>query len=164
MKRSALYPLAIAVALLGGGCHPGLTGSAREALVDSEEMEIFTLNPAPQVDDDPHPAAAKDLLHNHRILGRAQVTDPGERAELGRLIDRSTRRFADGEAIADCFSPRHALRVERGGVTIDILICYQCANVHVYGKGWERDLGTRDIQSRVDPIFAAHGLQPVPRL
>ena len=156
------------VALLGavslGGCSAGLSGAARATLLHAEQMEIFTVDPAPQIDGNPHPAPASQLFHEHQILGRAEVTDAGERARLGRIVDGSTHRFEEGAAVPDCFSPRHGVRVRRGATQVDLLICYQCSNVHVYAPGGERDLATRDVQGKVDPIFAAHGLKPAPRL
>ncbi|XAM01067.1 hypothetical protein OT109_06695 [Phycisphaeraceae bacterium D3-23] len=65
-----------------------------------------------------------ELFHDYPILGHVDLTGTPEGAHLARLIEQARDRPQG--LIAGCFTPRHALRVVRGGVTVDYVVCFEC--------------------------------------
>jgi hypothetical protein len=46
-----------------------------------------------------------------------------------KLLAELRQSLVNRHAAAKCFEPRHMIRVERKGETIDVLICFDCSNL-----------------------------------
>jgi hypothetical protein len=66
------------------------------------------------------------------VVREKELTDPGERAELVRILYRG---MAEQKVGARCFVPHHALRAVRGGKTLDLVLCFTCQWVHIHHNG-----------------------------
>lgn len=58
-----------------------------------------------------------------------------------------------------CFLPRHGIHAVRNGQTVDILICFECAQAYSYSSFGKKGVSTGDgAQSVFEQIFAEAGL------
>ncbi len=48
---------------------------------------------------------------------------------------KSVFDFVSDAYVIECFNPRHGLRLQIGGRTIDFLICFECQQVEAKGFG-----------------------------
>ncbi len=110
------------------------TGSAKQkfkmpektlaALEQAEKFELLSLYPYP-----PEKKSPTDF-HGWKVLGRTQIKDKQTREQLIAAFKRSVEEN-DGYAAA-CFDPRHGIRVQYQGKTVDWVICCECAQVREY--------------------------------
>lgn len=90
------------------------------------------------------------LLHGWSVIKACPIDDRRTREEI---LDAFEAGVADhqGGIPVDCFRPRHAIRIEHGGVTTDHLICFQCSNWMTWtddeqaGGGDTSDTGRRTL-------------------
>jgi hypothetical protein len=121
-------PLAAAVlacAALPAGAKEMLPDAARAALTKADQLELYSLDPSKEDDKD------KDAFHGYKVLGKTTVkADDARKA----LADAVLKGVADSDgAIAKCFDPRHGVRAVYDGKTYDLVICFQCSQIHTYG-------------------------------
>lgn len=84
-------------------------------------------------DPDPREGLLQDqLFHNIPILGQIDLTGTETGKHLADLMELQENNI-NGD-MAECFWPRHALRVVRGDVTTDYVICFQCNAYDIYTK------------------------------
>ena len=80
-------------------------------------------------------------FHQYPIQKVRAVDDPAEARRVVEAVVRGIRRKAAG---AKCFEPHHALRITRGAQHVDVVICYSCNQVEVWGidpeGNWERSV------------------------
>jgi hypothetical protein len=101
-----------------------LSPEAASVLHAPENTILYYLNPDSKRD-------TNDItLHGFKIL--KQVTLEGKQAVMAsEAFEEAIFQGRDGVQ-ADCFDPRHALRVKANGQTYDFLLCYQCGALEVY--------------------------------
>jgi hypothetical protein len=68
------------------------------------------------------------------ILGKVEVTNKNDRDKLVAKLQEAVAR-PDGPA-ANCFWPRHAILAVENGQTLEIVICFQCRQYMLNGKGF----------------------------
>jgi hypothetical protein len=147
---------AIAIALLSVGCTGSALGPESAELEGSERMQIYALHPYPH-DDEGKPHASSDDFHGYRVLGQAAIADAREREGLAALLERAASE-SPGH-VAKCFNPRHGLRAEKAGATVDFVICFECLQMKVMRGGNERGVAIgRDPESGFDAALTRHGL------
>jgi len=119
--------------------------SAAEDLADSEDEEERALAKQPH-------------FHGHAVLGRKTLEDAAARERLVTLLAEGIAR--SGDDVADCFFPRHGVRLQGAGHTIDLVICYECLQMNVYGLDEAQgSANTSDVvEPRVSALYEAHGL------
>ena len=61
------------------------------------------------------------------------MTDATQREKLVAVLRKGTTEH-DG-TFANCFNPRHGIRVASGGMTTDLVICFECLWVEVHRDG-----------------------------
>lgn len=131
------------------------SAKAIEALFSGlNSVELFALDPSyRQKDDDPAPK-----LSRWKITARATLADPKAIARLGSAIAGGIRE-SDG-ATARCFNPRHALRFQKDGKDVTVIICFECLQASVEGaadiKGF---ITTGRPEPAFDDVFAAAGIK-----
>ena len=130
-----------------------LAADWRGLLECADRFEIVALDPSVQARQKP---GAR--WHDWPVLG-TKVLDA--RAAQHELLGLVYQGIEHGDAIAKCFDPRHGIRATWQGQTVDLLICYECLQVHVYaGEGHEPTvLATADtVEPRVSALFRRFGL------
>jgi hypothetical protein len=76
---------------------------------------------------------ATESFHGRPVLGKVEIKSAESRSEIVQALKRSTQDLDHGGA--DCFWPRHGLRVEKDGETTDYVICFECYWIKVYIGG-----------------------------
>src|SRR5437763_12282928 len=93
------------------------------ALNEASKSVLYSLEPMTEA----NPPGPK--LHGFKILGKTIL----DQKKTIAAINAFKAAISDcGRSSMACFDPRHALRVTRGGRTYDLLLCYECQNLHVY--------------------------------
>ncbi|MCA8939315.1 MAG: hypothetical protein KDB07_05895, partial [Planctomycetes bacterium] len=114
----------------------------RRVLEFPESVELLTLDPEEL--DEARFRASKEyaeaqmakVFHNYRVLGRAELGND----EAGRAISAIYRGIDESDGVtAECFNPRHGLRAIRDGVTVELLICFECRYALVYVNNKQED-------------------------
>jgi hypothetical protein len=91
---------------------------------------------------DPHlnEEALPEDFHQYKVLGKKEVTDPGDRKELLNKLAESVRQ--NSGQVAACFNPRHGVRFKDNDKQIDLVICFECNSAQVYGTAVDKILLT----------------------
>ena len=122
-------------------------------------MTLYALYPYPVENGKLSPQ--KERLHKWGILGRAQIKDADEQRKLVEAIYR--RLEAEGAGPAACFNPRHTITVEKGARRIDLVICFECTWIYIYGGSssgkTNRLLFSQSVSPVFDALFKKHGLK-----
>lgn len=117
----------VGLALLGGSA----TLSAQDgknklpddvvALLTKNEFELISLAPNEEKD--------KDGFHNYKVLVKMLVkTDEDRKTIVEALV-----KGMEGKIVAArCFIPRHGIRATKDGKTVDLVICFECSQMHLY--------------------------------
>jgi hypothetical protein len=96
-----------------------------------------------------------------RILGQTEL----DSEDAGQLISTFTRAVNNGEKVGvACFQPHHAIRVEKGGATLDILICFKCMNYLVLPGGGYNNvhmIGKKEMEGAWRATVRKHGLRDI---
>lgn len=104
-----------------------------EALDAPDTFTVFSLEPALLAADATKGKPPAETFHGHAVLGQTEVKDAVTRR---RLVGAFNRGVSDHDgSIAACFIPHHGLRVQKGRHTVDLVICFKCAQVEVYVDG-----------------------------
>ncbi len=107
-------------------------GALWPAMLDADEFEVLSLDPASQRDRPPthqrdEPAGP---FHGWKVLGATPVSDREARRRLLAALERGVE---DSDGVeAKCFEPRHGLRARGPGVAVDLVICFRCSSVRCY--------------------------------
>ena len=102
-----------------------LPDAAENALSTGTDFVLFSLDPEEQENRDESVG-----FHGWKVLGSTPIQDQGTRTKLLTAF-RSGAEENDGSA-ADCFDPRHGIRVKHDGKTFDFVICFTCYSVVWY--------------------------------
>ena len=73
-------------------------------------------------------AAEGDRIRGYPIKAKRVVDGKDAAPVRGRLLDPKTY----GGPIAKCFNPRHAVRAEKDGEVVELIICFECNHMYVY--------------------------------
>jgi hypothetical protein len=96
--------------------------SVRQLLSKSERLELLSLDPHHWEGEGPR-------FHRYRILGSTTLT--GDAANrLVSALEESASEPMFGPA--NCFLPRHGLRIMADRSRVDLVICFQCNSARVY--------------------------------
>lgn len=100
---------------------------------------------------------AAENFHGYAVLGKTQIDTMSHQLELKSAFIRAMAR-AKG---ADCFSPRHGLRAELDGKTVDVVISFECEKFLVYSENEEGGGGvhSRDLESPFNQILKNAGIE-----
>ena len=169
-SATGLCSLAVSAALLFGiGCTqatplPALGASLAtdtvEILAAPDAMVIYALHPHRLPgQSDPESAILADTFHDFVIIGEAAVPETSVRRRVLELVDEGVSQHNGISAL--CFTPRHGVRVQKGESTVDLVICYECFSLKIYGPGGHTGQALTDsaVSNRLTEIFEAHGLE-----
>ncbi len=117
------------------------------------EKELKGRRPAAEIE-------ALPKLDGYCVLDSTPVS-----SEEGRLlIDSFLGSVKAGkEEVVMCFRPHHAIRVERGTQTVELLVCFECYNYKVNPNGGDGDvqLGDAAAEQSWRSLVAKYGLEDI---
>jgi hypothetical protein len=107
---------------LGEGKIPG---KSKAILERADQFQLLSLEPGFQRESKP------DDFHGYKVLGDTPIRDAETRK---RIVAAFEKGIAENSGmIAACFNPRHGISATRNGQQADFVICFECAQFHVYG-------------------------------
>lgn len=132
--RRALIILALLAIVVGGVAfyvlypHGGkLPPEVMTALKESEQMTLYSIDFHAFEESSPHDIR----FHGNRVLGETVISNAETRGQVARIIQKGVKAW-DGSIYA-CFDPRHGLRVIHGAAVYDLLVCFECQGVEIFG-------------------------------
>ena len=123
-----------------------------EVLANADRFELLSLEPAGG------PTEEAGHFWGWRVIGSVVVTATDRDALLSAL----ERGIAEnGGWVAACFIPRHGILAARGASSIDLVVCFECAQVYLYQDGrWAGSvLVAGSPQPLFDQVLSAAGVQ-----
>ena len=90
-----------------------------------KSVEFYSLEPGR---DD----TKESIFHGFPILDKKQLTDKKHVETIVKYLYKSINQ-SEG-AIAECFFPRHGLKIKSKNEEIDLVICFECLQMRVYAK------------------------------
>ena len=104
-----------------------------EALDAPDAFVLFSLEPTPIAVAGVQGKPPADTFHGHTVLGKTEIKDAVTRR---RLVGAFNGGVGDHDgSVAACFIPHHGMRVLKGKHSVDLVICFKCAQVYVYVDG-----------------------------
>ena len=76
------------------------------------------------------PESTETSFHGFKILGK---TEPAGN-EQQQLLRELYKGIEQGSSPKSCFEPRHGISATRGSETVDLVICFECAHIEVWGR------------------------------
>lgn len=149
MPRRLTLPAAFGLVLLAG-CGGTPAGGLP---ADPDQLVVYSLDgPAHfKSEGELTPEQAKgEVLHGYPVLGKVDVADPARRREVVAAVAAAVRGAGTQ---AKCFNPRHAVRTVAAGVTVDVVICFECGNYQGYRNGTRAPGPTPGISSAANPLL-----------
>ena len=128
-----------------------LPDAARAIVESADQIEILPLEPA--LIRQP----AKGDFYGYRVLGKKAITNPAIRKRLVSALEKGIEEN-QGE-IAACFNPRHGIHATRNGKFQDLVICFECRQVELYGQVENRALVSHSPQHVFDEVLRDAGIQ-----
>lgn len=119
-------PLLIAVNLLGG-----CGGPSQVVSTTPQKMTLYSIDPMSIYDD--KKVEQREKFHGYAVLGKVEITDAVKRTELAAALNESISKRGVNQY--KCFEPRHGVIAIDGDETKEFVICFECRNVQIYGKG-----------------------------
>ncbi|MFT5190048.1 MAG: hypothetical protein ACI957_003080 [Verrucomicrobiales bacterium] len=127
----------------GGPGRLGSLGPLEAPLLKGSDLTLYALTPSPPnlvkgiagEEVSTPPVAADRLMHGFLIEGSAPIRSASQRKEIIQAI----RDAMSGEGNPmRCFSPRHALSISFDEKRIDVVLCFECGTMRIYGLRSER--------------------------
>ncbi len=115
-------------------------------------IEVWSIDPSVDAKKSVPVSARLHPFHGFHVIGREEIRNKTEIAELLHAIIMSIAEAP--EESADCFTPRHGLRVHEAKGFVDLLLCYSCANGQIFEleeEGWF--LTGKAAEAKFDALF-----------
>jgi hypothetical protein len=110
--------------------YAGLPLETSRALKQADRFLLFSLQPYPKLESGKF-VYLPEKFHGYGVLGKTEITDKDERKRLlDQLFDCIPNRRP--LSFAECFNPRHAIRVTHNGETVDLVICFECDGLKIF--------------------------------
>lgn len=125
LARLALFAAAVA-ALTAGPARSAdknkMPESALKVLQNATELELYSIDFA-------HMDKEKTGFHDMKVVGKTTVKD----ADVRKKLVAEFVKGMEGDLVpARCFNPRHGIRATHDGKTVDLVICFECAQFYVH--------------------------------
>ncbi len=114
---------------------PHLPADLEHLLENADEFVLLSLDPTPDFE-----RKSKNTFRKHPILGQTEIKAASERANLIAALNEgiSARGVTSSNGVVfaqaplpDCFNPRHGIRGEKNGETVEFLICFECEQIKI---------------------------------
>ena len=119
--------------ILGLCVHANVSNSNAERVAEicsvldqTDTFVLFSLEPKPSV----HPT---NTFRGHQPLGKIQMPKNEDRTNLVSAL-RRTMGSDINPAIFACFFPRHGISATQGTNTVELLICFECSQMHCFSS------------------------------
>ena len=122
-----------------------LSADVQTILEKAEQFELLSLDPAVEG------VKGKEGFHGWKILGKTMVKDAAVRKEIVTALDKGIAE-SDGNG-AKCFDPRHGIRAQRDGKTVELVICFECGWVYVFSGEKEARQGVAVTTGKPQTVF-----------
>jgi hypothetical protein len=119
-----------------------LPESALKVLQSATEFELYSIDFA-------HTDKEKTGFHNMKVAGKTTVKDADTRK---KLVTEFVKGLEGEINPARCFNPRHGIRATYDGKTVDLVICFECAQFKLY-EGKDAEPKTLLIGKGPEPAF-----------
>lgn len=117
---------------------------ANASLVDwinkSDSSIIMKLNPY-HADTPKGKGDYKEFFHGFGVIQSLSVSNADKRLAIGASLGKTLHW--DEQLKSSCFLPRHGLRICRGKLNVDLVICFECGRMKLYTG--EKDIGIIDL-------------------
>jgi hypothetical protein len=120
-----------------------LPEAIRDVLVSADRLELLSLNP------EGGPTREAGHFWGWRVLGAAVIESPATRREVLAALESGIAENTGW--VAACFDPSHGVRASRGAASVDLVVCFECAQVYIYPDG--RRSGSVLISGSPEPVF-----------
>jgi hypothetical protein len=107
-----------------------LPSATRNVLDHADQFVLYSLDPRSVEYLRPPEAYPQEVFHDFPVLGRVEVQDAAKQAELLRALYEGIA--AKNIEPANCFFPRHGVRASLNGVTVDLVICFECSQIQIH--------------------------------
>src|SRR5262245_47917327 len=110
-------------------------GAAIAGLKSPESLALLAIDGAEDVEAKytQAVAAGEEVFHQYAVLGKVEITDATERAEIVAALQQAAIA-AGAQPPGKGFRPRHALIARENGQTIELAISFECRTYHRYGR------------------------------
>lgn len=116
-----------------------LPAEVENLLTNADEFTLFSINPDPDFNHQ-----STNTFQGHAILGQLDVKSVGTRTKLIAALDTGIAQEAKIQAggaywSVACFNPRHGIHASKGDKSVELLICFECAQIQIHssdGKDW----------------------------
>jgi hypothetical protein len=127
-----------------------LPDSALAVLTKADQFELLSLKPDEK-------EKAQDGFHGYPVLGTTAVKDADTRKQLVESLTKGMEGKIDP---ARCFIPRHGVRATHDGKTVELVICFECAQflVHAPGAAGKRLLVNKTPEPLFDKVLKEAGI------
>ena len=103
-----------------------LPASAVTILQQADHFELLSLYPRLQNLSD------ENTFHGYRVLASVLISDANSRQKLVSALRQGMRESSG--TIAACFNPRHGIHAVYKGKQADLVICFECLQVQLFGN------------------------------
>ncbi len=131
------------------------------AIASPDQLTLYS------IDGNIHPGTGSatpggNSFRGYPVLGKIEFNKSADADSIVNAVNESMRK-SDG-TVAMCFIPRHGLRVVRGGVTTDYVICFQCLHLQIHSEGSEIKSVplTKDAQELLNRHLGQKGIPIAP--
>jgi hypothetical protein len=151
---------ALLLSLLGMFSNLGLIRGAENKIPDDlkavlekpDALELVSLEPTEEDKSDKG-------YFGWKVLGKTEVKDAESRK---KLVDALLKGISDSDGkAARCFIPRHGLRARQGDRTVDLVICFECAQIRIFPPREDKTPGvtvTKSPEATFDEVLKAAGV------
>jgi len=145
-----VFVVAAVVAMAACGNGNVIPAPAAAILNQADHFELLSLDPRPQWEP------AEGDFHRYKVLGTVVINDAETRK---KIVSAFKRAVAENQGIvAACFNPRHGISVTRNGNQEDFVICFECAQVEVFGEVQGEFLITGSARALFDSVLRGSGI------
>lgn len=74
-----------------------------------------------------------EKFHDYPVLGKIEIRSEADRATIMQAVKRSVAGGTIGQ-FHKCFWPRHGIHATMNGEAIDLVICFECNQLHIEGE------------------------------
>lgn len=99
-------------------------GDSYSTFNGGQRLTLFSLDPSPVEGE-----KSKETFRGYTVLGKVLIAGSGLQADVKKSLYRAINV---GWVQAACFNPRHGLRAEMNGKSVDLVICFECSSLLVY--------------------------------
>lgn len=126
-----------------------LPAAAVTVLEQADQLELLALHPRFEAQP------TGKTFHGYRILNKTIVKDAKTRQMLIASLLQGIRE--NQGAIAACFNPRHGIHAIHKGKRADLVICFECLQVQLFGDTTGEFLISRSPQPVFDGVLQSGG-------